>query len=316
MVEDGKITDEISFSPFELDLWGKSVWNNKFRRNEITDLYALAPKAPQVRNDSQGGHDDERALLAALNRIASRSSTLLIILSDSEVSEPPVHPDNYKLTVKTLEFPKMLEETGFGLVTRGRIEGRNADALGRPVPFAVFYSIYSPVNLKPLTNLGNWTRSEMLAKVLRKHSVPPSSVYNEDINKNTSNINWVAFFLIILAILLVIPTAWYWSYLNKPRFVQIGSAQGVIRLGRHMYIGGDETDQQCIPIPEINNLQKVAVLEVQMPGNVVIRNHGAYHVSSPGARDTIVLTKTEKTISIKNTQTSSIIQFKARIISG
>ncbi len=316
MIQNDKYADKVSFSPFELDLWGGSVWNETFRKSRIRELYALAPKSPQIRNGSLGGHDDERALLSALSRVELPKSTVIIILSDSEVSEPPVRPGEYGLAAKDPEFTKTLETTGFELATRGRIEGRNVDGAGQPVPFAVFYSIYAPSSLQPLAELESTSRSELLAKISQTTQQQSDNRPEADGSAEIHPVNWTAIVLIVLVLLLVGVAVWYWSFINKTQFVQIGGLQGSVRYGKPTYIGGDPDDQQCIALPELSGRQKVAVLEVQAKGNVIIRNHGKFQVSCGSERNVIVLSTIDKTISVKNTQANSYIQFNARVVSS
>lgn len=313
LVGDTRWADWISFSPFELDVWGKSVWNQRFRPKDADELFVLVPKRPQVRVDSDGGHDQEQAVLSALKHVRAKESTVIIVLSDTESSDPPISPVGYVLS-KNSTFQQELKNDGFALAGSGRIYGRSARN-NQPVSFCVFYAVYAYHKLRPLDTLTDTTRDKILQIQMGQPRFPKQTKPIADKRQEVgAGANWAMISLAGVVIAVVLVLVWYWSFLNKPRFVMIDGVQGTVHYGRPVYVGGPADDARCIRPPQLSGNQRVALLEVKANGSVTIRGYGPYQVGSVASKNVVALSDTEKGLSFKNTQDGSFLQLRCRTI--
>ncbi|MCS6861989.1 MAG: hypothetical protein NZT92_16910 [Abditibacteriales bacterium] len=94
--------DEVSFVPFQLQPhWESgSVWRAPYPPHDPKSLFGKLPTTSLREGNYVGGHDDERAVYAVLEKIEREKATgnwILFLVSDKDSSNPPSNDPRYGL---------------------------------------------------------------------------------------------------------------------------------------------------------------------------------------------------------------------------
>ena len=380
LVEEEGHGDLISFSPFQNELWPESYatgklryWNNEFSEGKIPDLINLRPTSSDPNRPRQKGHDIEKAVCAAVRRIANPESAIFIVLSDSPSTDPN-------------EGPSMTQEPNWDAILRQHLIGEarpngagteaNRKGTAGKADNPAYYSIYYSKNLSPLsrlvksrTDLGKERGAppppppashhtvSVTGKVLRSDSTPtpapatikfgsqvitaaadgafkadnvPSDLTEAAVaadqeltqnitfdlkNANTKDLGTIllkekddsgpiGIILGVIVLALAVGGAVYGVWLKKPRSVQVttqgATATSSVVCGKRSYIGGEGCQ---FVLPGLAKGQRLAMLDVNLTGNVVMRGEGLFKVGT-GKGEVTVLT-TPKNVPVTNTQSKA-----------
>jgi len=294
--------DMASFSAFEMHLRPEGqVWNQSFSTGVADTLLKSVPDRPQNRIEN-GGHDVEASVLEAINHLNSRTSAVIIVLSDTEISHTPLTQPNYALEDNKADFTKRLASAGFAEAAReplhGNFTGNSPDGEG-----TLWYRIYLPTTPKALASM---PEGRVVAPLIP--SRPPVTTTKPDRNlvitdpgqtasAQSSEIGvWPYIAFGFVAICLGI----YLHWIFQPRTVQVGSSTGTVRFQQDVFVGntpsaGANLGRNAIQVPEMPVGQKLGVLRLTPLGEVILRGVGRYKID----QGQVVLTATPKRVVVR-----------------
>jgi hypothetical protein len=150
-------SDIVSFAPYQLRVRDNAIWNLAFEPAERDRLFRAVPITPEQPAE---GNDVERAVLEAIGRTQTATSTVYIVLSDSEASQPASHIDRRSMGQYAPGWSRAISTGSVRLADSGRIMSDAPDAQGKPVPVALYYRIYLPSGFTALGALDREVRPD------------------------------------------------------------------------------------------------------------------------------------------------------------
>lgn len=316
LVAGEETSDIVSFVPFQLDVrQDYSVWNQRFAPSNVPDIENKVPTRPANKPGVVGGHDIEAALLVALDTVRPTQSAVFVVISDSEVSEPPSSPSEYLLTHTKQSFEDDLRRRDIVLVRKSPLTGTAHNAEGQEIGVNVYYRIYLPDNFAPLGTLAAKTRSEIVADQNlplptqngRDPTTPNSRKTTTSKTDEPTEVPWWVWLIAVLLVIVVL-LAFYAQWLFKPRHVQIGHSSGTARFGRDTKVGGQGLDKNAIELADVADGKCLATLQVTMFGQVIMRGYGSYSLTTGFEEGPISLEVDLKVISIKDNVTQRFVR--------
>lgn len=287
--------DRISFVPYQLKVREDyALWDRVYNSNDVSYLYSKLPPRPAIQDGYDSGHDDEAALLTAIEHI-SPESAVYIMLSDKGASSRPRDVPSYPLTDITV-FQNVLSKAGISKIAEFRYDQLVEDN-GQKIPCTLFCRVYAKTSLKPLATL-NHSRDAKNQEI-KVHTPKPET---DSGGSQLTDLWWI-----VLLIVVVGGIGGYYVWLLKPRNIQLGPITGSVVYGKRLYLGGEDAGSNVLVYPGVPSTQRIAVLEVGMDGNVTMRNEGFCRVSKGSQRDRITIRAISETVIITDNQTEEIL---------
>jgi len=279
------VGDRVSIVPYQLAVRPEAVWDQAFESVPADRLYRTIPLEPM---QPVLGHDTERAVLQAVQRLGSSPNAIYITLSDSEASQRPL--DHRWNETMQREWRRLVEGGALREAEKGRITGIALDAQRRPHPATLYYRTYLPGQLEPLAT-GIKRPTPPLIETGKKQEIVSPRLDGQGV--------WplVLGLLGAVAVLGALSYGAYW--LLQPRQVTVryrdDEYHGSVTMGSQTRIGGK--DCKGIELPGLDDGAKLLVLTTDALGRVVARGHAPYTIISP--KEPVMLSSAHRRLTIK-----------------
>jgi hypothetical protein len=325
--------DKVSFLPFQFRPrsdyaaagGSKQNWNRDYSPEKANELYLLTPTGADP-TEANGGHDLEGAMQAAARQAQNPESSVFILLSNQETSQPP--------TGGTLVNPADDPiQVGKGHLERVKADRYPKSGSAGPVIFYRLYlaqkGVFKPLGVsgppraetvkeqesrfhwddkgdapEPQTAGASSGTSPDTDKALNPHPTPPTrpEVKPESGSESGSGAGIPGWLLgTLIGLVMLGGAGGYYLWLTRPRSIQINHLLKSIRYSQPLYIAGEKTTGKNIAeLPGVPQGQRVARLEVSPGGAVTMRGEGFYTVAKPGGANLVELKTRPQTVSVKD----------------